>query len=141
MPDLSETITLLDASFQVIIEGQYDLTADAMRIRNQRPLYSGDDYEFAFTLVDTDGDPVSITGATIEFTAKFKPGDADPGIVQVTGVVTDGPNGEFTIMLANTDVPGPYAKLAFYEVQMTVGSNIRTILHGNIEFLSQLTDA
>lgn len=123
----------------MVKQGQYDLTADSMRLRNQRPLFGGDDYTFEFTYVDENGDPIDISGATIHMTIKFDVGDNDPGILQKSGTVVDGPAGRFDVAIVSSDVVGPQRIGAYYDVQMTLSGETETILHGDIEFLPNIT--
>lgn len=136
--EITDVLYQLGAEF-VITQGEYSLTADAMRMREQRPIYCGDDYVFNFQWVDSDGGPIVITGATITITAKYYPTDA-ANIVTKTATITDGAQGEFTITLADTDVPGPELITGVYDIQITyVGGSKETILSGDIEFLPNLT--
>jgi hypothetical protein len=138
MPDISETIYLQSAVF-MIKQGQYDLTADALRIRGQRPLYCGDNYSFTFVLVDANGTPVVITGAAITMTAKKFVTDLTGTIFTKSATVTDGAHGTFTVAIANTDVAGPAAIYGCYDIQMTLSAVKTTLLSGNIEFLQNVT--
>jgi hypothetical protein len=139
MADLVETIQLRTSAF-VIIQGEYDLTADALRDRNRRSLVAGDDYTFEFTLVESDGTtPRDISAATIRFTAKYKPTDADPGIVQISATIVDGPTGRFDVILSESDVAGPQAIRGLYDIQMTIAGDTETLIHGDIEWAPNIT--
>lgn len=139
MNTITETIASLGTS-AVITQGEYPLTSQAMLLRNQRPLHCGDDYKFEFTVVDEDGDARVITGATIRFTVKLKKSDADPGIVQKTATIVDGAAGRFDVELVATDVIGPEAQRAYYDIQMTSsGGDTETLIYGDIEFLQDVT--
>lgn len=125
-----------------IVQGPYELTEASMRLRGQRPLHSGDDYQFDFVYKDSAGIAIDITGATITFTAKYAPSDADvAAIVQVAGAIDDAPNGAFSVVLAESDVVGPAHIRGIYDLQITIGSTTETIISGNIEFLPNLTQS
>lgn len=139
---ITDNIQQLQADF-VITEGRYDLTADALEIRSQRPLYAGDDYSFNFTLLQADGsgNAEDISGATIRFTAKYRPADTDgQAIVQKVATIPVGTDGKFSIAIDKADVPGPHTQRGLYDIQLTTaGGATRTILSGDIEFLAQMT--
>jgi hypothetical protein len=139
---LTETIKELGSDF-VIQQGEYDLTADAMRLRSQRPLHCGDDYTFNFTAYESDGETEKdLSGATITFTAKYDVADADGyAIVQKSGTLVDAPNGQFKVELADSDVAGPEFIRGYYDLQITIAGETVTWLYGDIEFLPNVTQA
>lgn len=125
-----------------IVQGAYDLTEAAMRLRDQRRLYAGDDYQFDFVYTDGAGSPVDVSSGTITFTAKYAPDDADvDAIVKKTGTITDGPNGKFNVVLDESDVPGPENIRGIYDLQITIGAVTETIISGHIEFLANITQS
>ena len=127
----------------MIKQGKYNLTADALTLRQQKPLYAGDDYTFYFTLQDDNGDPVDITNAAIKFTAKYNNSDDESteAIVTKTATITSPTDGEFNVAIVNTDVPGPELIFGYYNVQITyVGGTIETLLYGDIEFLPNVAE-
>ena len=142
MADIEDTIYRLEADF-VIPQGKYDLTADAMKLRKQRPLHCGDKYTFQFALVESDGTtPVSLDGKTVKFTAKYAYEDADPGIVQIDGVIVNPPgtDGLVTITIAKGAVAGPEAVFGYYDLQVSDASDDpETFIYGDIEWLPQVT--
>lgn len=122
----------------MIKQGQYDLTADALRQRAQRPLHCGDDYEFTFNLVDSNGAAVNLTGAAITMTAKKFVTDVSAIFTKSATVATPATLGRFTVTLTNTDVAGPAAIYGYYTIQMTLASKKSVLLSGNIEFLAKI---
>lgn len=68
--------------------GQYDIFAD-----------QGSTFSRTVTLEDSAGDPVSLVGATVSGKVRVAP-ESTAVIATMTGTVTDGPNGEFTIVLS-----------------------------------------
>jgi hypothetical protein len=54
--------------------------------------------------LDTDGDPVNITGLTFKFKAVKNAGEASPAIPEVTGTISDGPNGRWYFDVLPTTV-------------------------------------
>lgn len=141
MPTLVETIQRLGASF-VITQGRYDLTADALRLRQQKPIHCGDKYEFTLTLQNDDGSVYNLTGKTVKFTAKYAVSDDEgEAIVQVTGVNTPPEtDGVVVVTLTPTDVPGPELIRGYYDLQVaTDADDPETFIWGDIEFLPNIT--
>lgn len=58
----------------------------------------GADFILAFELEDSDGEPVSLSGATISGKIRLAPESA-AAIVSFTGTINDGPNGEGQVSL------------------------------------------
>jgi len=56
-----------------------------------------------FSVKDSDGAPVDITGWAIEAEVKAAVGDADPALVTRPGVITDAVNGLFTVTFVTAD--------------------------------------
>lgn len=143
MPTLTETIQRLGAD-TVITQGRYDLTADAMRLRDQRPLHCGDKYVFTFSLQNDDESEYDLTGKTVRFTAKYAVGDAGAeAIVSVLGVISNPPgtDGVVTVTIAATDVPGPELIRGYYDLQVaTDATDPETFIWGDIEFLPNITE-
>jgi hypothetical protein len=141
MADLVETILELGATF-VIKQGRYNLTADAMKLREQRPLHCGDKYTFEFALQNADGTARDLTGCTVRLTAKYAYEDADvESIIQKTGIIAAPPtDGIVTIEFAKTDVPGPQSIRGYYDLQVADASDDpETFIYGDIEWLPQVT--
>jgi hypothetical protein len=139
MADINDRIYLLGNKF-VITQGIYNLTAAALLLRGQRPLYCGDDYVFDFELRDVNGNQVNLTGATIKMTVKKDVADSDPSAVfQKTATLTHPLQGQFTITIQDTDVTSKVAIFGYYNVQLTLGGLITTLISGDIEFLPNVT--
>jgi VCBS repeat-containing protein len=142
MSAITETIKALGASF-VIKQGKYDLTADAMKLRDQKPLHCGDKYVFTFTLQESDGSAKDLTDCTVRFTAKYAYGDTDnEAIVSLTGTIVNPPgtDGIVTITIAKTTVVGPELIRGYYDLQVDDASNDpETFIYGDIEWLPQVT--
>lgn len=142
MPTLVETIQRLGASY-VIKQGRYDLTADALSLRDQKPIHCGDKYVFTLTLQNDDGSAYDLTGKTIKFTAKYSMSDAEvDAIVQATGVIVTPPgtDGVVTVTILSTAVPGPELIRGYYDLQVaTDASDPETFIWGDIEFLPNIT--
>ena len=100
------------------------------------PLYAvqGDDeaYTFAFSLDGTT--PLDITGYTFELTVgesqlTAEASDLMPG-ASVT--ITDGPNGEASLSLSNTDTDQPLGTY-FYRVKwIDTSAKVKTIMKGTL---------
>lgn len=56
-------------------------------------IYQGSDFQLPFVLEDVDGDPISLSGASIAGKVRNDLDDASP-ILTFVGTVTDGANGE-----------------------------------------------
>jgi hypothetical protein len=92
----------------------------------------GDNFPFQFTLTDSSGTAIDITGFTFRMVVDPSPvpEDALSNIFDLAGIITDAVGGVFEIRPTTGDMditPGVY----FYEVQMIdAGSNVRTIVAG-----------
>lgn len=138
-----ETIQLRGAVF-VIQQGIYNLTAQAMRLRDQAPLYAGDDYLFQFTLQNPDLTPVNITGWTIKMTFRFSLIDGVPATFTKSATVISGIAGRFDVVIARTDWSGPDLRFGKYDIQRVITLagpvyDAQTLLSGDIEFLPNIT--
>lgn len=122
----------------MIQQGEYDLTADALKIRGQKPIYAGDDYVFNFFLVDNTDDelPVDVTGWTLKMRFKQKLSDSDL-MAEIDAVIVSGPAGHFSI----TIVAGTFVNLnliiAYYELQKLTPSS-ETLISGFASILPQI---
>ena len=100
-----------------------------------------DTFPFTFTMVDSAGAAINITGSSFVLTVDSEPYPASgAGVVfSVTESNTPGADGvvEFTPSSANLDqTPSTY----FYDVQWTDGSsNVRTIIAGEFLIQGQIT--
>lgn len=122
----------------MIQQGNYDLTETAMRLRCQSPIHAGDDYTLQFTLNDSDGNAVDITGYTIEFCVKQKLTDSVKLLDKTATLITPA-SGRFDVVLLDTDSSNTEKVFGVYEIQATDGSGlISTLLHGCIEILPQI---
>ncbi len=102
----------------------------------------GDDHPFAFQLFGADGITVeAVTGFTFLMTAdpNDEPVDNTNNFWQLTGVITDGPNGkfEFRPTEANMDLT---IDTHFYDVQMIDGGSFkRTPIRGKLIIEQDIT--
>lgn len=100
----------------------------------------GDTTPWTFT-IKLSGAVVNITGFSYLLTVdpSDEPADAVNNLFQLTGTVTDGPNGivEFSMSVSQADqTPDQY----FYDLQQTDGSsNIRSVAKGGFEFKQDIT--
>lgn len=102
----------------------------------------GDNYPFRFQIFQKDGvTPEVITGFTFTMTVdpEVDPVNATNNLFQLSGVITDGPNGkvEFRPTLLNMDLtPDTY----FYDVQMIDdGPYTRTPVRGKLNIEQDIT--
>lgn len=103
----------------------------------------GDTFPWTFTLKDSAGIAVDITGFGFKLTVdpSAEPSDNTANLFQLTGTVTNGPGGvvRFAMSAINSDqLPGVY----FFDLEMTDGTAaIRTIAKGQFEFEQDITKA
>lgn len=101
----------------------------------------GDTTPFTFTMLEADGTtPVNITGFTYLLTVDplEEPTDALGNLFQLTGTVTDGPNGivQFQLSVTQANNLGEF----FFDLQQTDGAgDIRTVVKGEWEFKQDIT--
>ena len=98
--------------------------------------YRGDTYPWTFTIKESDGAVINITGFGFRLTVDpdEDPADAANNLFELTGIVTDGPNGivQFGMDATEADqVPDSY----FYDLEwVDTDSKIRTIAKSIFEF-------
>src|SRR5687767_10323458 len=103
--------------------------------------YRGDTVPDRITVKDAAGVVINVTGYSFMLTLSSvkAPTDTSTQIMQVSGVITDGPAGtvEFSPTSQQSNVtPGKY----FYDIQMTDGSGrIQTIDYGTYTFRQDIT--
>lgn len=104
-------------------------------------LFRGDSYPIIFTLKDKITTlPLNLTGATFKLTVDTRkdPTDGTTKVFDVVGVLTATPiDGKvsFTPTTVNTGTIGKY----FYDVQMTTGANIRTVVKDTFTITMDIT--
>lgn len=107
------------------------------RTNQDASFYANNDFVLAYTLYDDDADPVvllDVSGATIKWVISHKVSAGNPGKIPmlakstVTGgiVITDGPNGEVEVTVADTDTE--FLKGNYYmELELTDTSGNKTV--------------
>jgi len=100
----------------------------------------GDTYPIELTVVDTEGTPLNVTGATFLLTVdpSESPTDATTNLFQSTGTITSALNGqvEFPITAGNADQTGTY----YFDIQMTDSDSIiTTLVTGTITWEQDIT--
>jgi len=101
----------------------------------------GDTVPWTFTIKTSAGGVVNITGFSFLLTVdpSEAPLDALSNLFQLTGTITDAPNGvvQFGMSAAQANqVPGVY----YYDLQMTDGAaKLRTVARGQFEFRQDVT--
>lgn len=103
--------------------------------------YRGDTVPDSFTIKDSTGTVVNITGYSFLMTVNSdkNPADATNEIYQLTGSITDAPNGvvEFEPSAVQADQP---PGTLYYDIQMTdASSKISTIVKGKLKYLQDIT--
>lgn len=103
--------------------------------------YRGDTVPDQFTIKDSAGAVVNITGFTflLSVNTEAKPTDVTNQVYQLTGTITDAPNGkvEFAPNASEADqTPGTY----YYDVQMIDGASAKsTIVIGKYKYIQDIT--
>jgi hypothetical protein len=100
----------------------------------------GDTNNYTGTVLDSAGDAVDLTGATLRFTAKLNRGDADnaTGVIAKTtgsGIThTNAATGQYRITLAPADTSSLTATtLYFWDLQLTDGAgSVFTVDNGTL---------
>jgi hypothetical protein len=101
----------------------------------------GDTYPFTVTVKDGDGNPINITayGFLLTVDPAPDPPDASENLLQLAGVILDGPNGIVQFQPSALDAdqePDTY----YYDLQMEDGSgDFRTILKGTFTISQDIT--
>ena len=101
----------------------------------------GDTVPWTFTIKDSSGTAVDITGFSFLLTVdpSDEPADALSNLFQLTGTITDAVNGvvQFQMSAGQADqTPAVY----YYDLQMTDGlAAIRTVAKGEFEFKQDIT--
>ena len=101
----------------------------------------GDTYPFIFTVNDSAGSPIDITGYSFLLTVdpEESPTDATNNLFQLTGSIVSGPAGtvEFSLTALQADQePAGY----YYDLQMTdTATDIRTIAKGAWNVVQDIT--
>jgi hypothetical protein len=127
---------------------KYNITAEVLEAAGFRAIHAGDDYAHDFTAT-RGGNALDIDGGKVWFTvkedsklddtkAKLQYDSDGAGIT-----ITDGPAGEFTLNLADTDTAG-LEGLWPYDIKARLGgagAAVIRLARGKIEFLPNLTRA
>lgn len=114
-----------------------NLCAPSKSICRQR----GDTFPWTFTILDSEGSPLDVTGFTFLLTVDpaENPTTSANNLFQLTGSIVAPPtNGvvQFSMTALQADHVGSF----FYDLQMTDGSgNIRTVIKGPFTFEQDVT--
>ena len=104
-------------------------------------VFRGDSYPIIFTLKDkVTGLPLDLTGSTFKLTVDTlkDPPDNTTKVFEVAGVLSATPTDgtvSFTPTALNTAIVGKY----YYDVQMTIGANIRTVVKSTFTISMDIT--
>lgn len=90
--------------------------------------------------INSNGSPLDITGFTFTLTVNplDDPPDDSGALFQISGTVTDGPNGRVQFQpstMDTTQTPDNY----YYDIQMVGGGSTRTILKGIFKIEPDIT--
>lgn len=111
------------------------------RPRTTISMYRGDSYPITFTLKDSSGAPIDLTGCSLVMTVDERetPTDATTKLFEVAGVLADDPMTgvvRFTPTALNTATVGAY----FYDVQLTdADGNVRTVAKNTFTVVQDIT--
>ena len=96
-------------------------------------IHAGDSRELVVTVSDSQGAAVDLSGAAIAWQLARSAGAAAPAVAKALGsgiVITDGPNGVFTVMLDPADSE-TLSGLYYHEAEVTDAAGQRsTVLSG-----------
>ncbi len=101
----------------------------------------GDTDAERFTITSDGSTPIDITGGSFLLTVdpSESPADNSNNLYQLTGIISDGPNGKVNFAPDGTQAqadPGNY----FYDIQWTdSGGTVKTILKGSWEIQQDIT--
>ena len=101
----------------------------------------GDTFPMQFSLNQSDGSALPITGFTFLLTVDPSegPDNADSNLFQLTGTIVDGPGGVVSFApsaIESNQLPGEY----YYDIQMIDASlAVRTVAKGKFTFLQDIT--
>ena len=104
-------------------------------------MYRGDSHPITFTLKNPVTTlPIDLTGSTFKLTVDTlkDPPDNTTKVFEVAGVLSTTPTDgvvSFTPTALNTAVVGKY----YYDVQMTTGANIRTVIKSTFAITMDIT--
>ncbi len=117
----------------VVESDQLPSGVDISRVR-------GDTFPFVVAVKDEDGVAVDITASTFILTVdpSAAPVDDTNNLFQIAGVIVSGPAGTVSFTLTTPDAdqtPATY----YFDIQMTSGSAIRTIMKGKWKVVQDLT--
>ncbi len=122
-------------------------------INSEIQMHSGDDKDLVFTIKDTAGAVIDITGAELRWALSnldpavtIKP--APTGSVKISkdniggggAVITDGPSGVATITLLQTDTDALFATLYYYELEMVLTTKKSTVATGTLRICKDLVE-
>ena len=100
-----------------------------------------DSFATVWTLTDSAGVAIDITGYTFKFTVNPDPAplNADDEVFSINGVITDAPNGKVSFSPASIDTtvtPNTY----FYDLQITdAGGKVRTAVISKFTITQDIT--
>jgi hypothetical protein len=101
----------------------------------------GDTYPFVFTIKDSSGVPIDITGFSFSLAVDPNPDPSTSAnnLFVLAGTIIDGPNGrvQFSLSGAQSD---QQPQTAYYDLQMTDGTGAkRTVAQGEFRFEQDVT--
>lgn len=103
--------------------------------------YRGDTVPFTVTILDSDGNPINITGFTLKLSVNpdESPTDEAGKLFTLTGTVTDGPNGVVQFE-PNATEANQSEDDYYYDIEQVDGSSkIRTLCKGVFQFRQDIT--
>jgi len=101
-------------------------------------IYKGDDYTHVFTFNTSAGVPIVFTGNTFTSQLRKVKTQTTPDAT-FTCTVTDGPNGEVTIVLPKAITAALDVGCYFWDLQRSASGVITTVLVGEVKVSSDVT--
>ena len=124
------------------------MTTDAQSISyrpaivHQDDIVQGDTCTFRVVLTDENDAAIDLTGTDADMEIKRLDGTLVMALSIGDGIIyTDPTGGEMTITIDAADTASLDPEYTYlYDVQWTNGSNVRTVVAGNLKIMKQITD-
>lgn len=121
--------------------------ADQVPAQLDLGFYQGDDFSQSFRFYSTDDGGVTktyldLTGYTVTAQIRAAPRDADVLIAFTTAIASPqsgSTKGKVTISLTATQTAALSVRLAFWDLQLTIGGTTRTRIAGAVRLTPQVT--
>lgn len=100
-------------------------------------IYRGDTYTHQVSIRDSSNVAIDITDRT--YTSQIRRSPSSDVILTFTSAITDASNGVVQISLTSTQTASLDTGIYIYDLQETNGSNILTLMRGNVTVTGDIT--